>query len=133
MAETVAQQMARLQLEVQNLKAQLHTRTPVTKNLSLVELVPKWSGTDKAVSLHEFFETIESTGRFGNWTQEDMVRIATLKLSDVDRTFYNGPLELHDQRITWAAYKTAFQNQVSTRAYGTISFFTTANGEAEER
>ena len=62
MADTVAQQMARLQLEVQNLQAQLLTRTPTTKDLSLV---PKWSGTDKAVPLHEFFETIESTGK--NW------------------------------------------------------------------
>ena len=100
--------MARLQLEVQNLQAQLHTRTPTTKDLSLV---PKWSGTDKAVPLHEFFETIESTGKIGNWTQEDMVRIATLKLTDVARAFYNGTLELHDQRITWGAYKTAFQNR----------------------
>ena len=55
MVETVAQQMARLQLEVQNLQAQLHTRTPITKDFSLVALVPKWSGTDKAVPLHEFF------------------------------------------------------------------------------
>ena len=55
MAETVAQKMARLQLEVQNLQAQLHTRTPVTKDLSLVALVPKCSCTDKAVPLHEFF------------------------------------------------------------------------------
>jgi hypothetical protein len=76
-----------------------------------VALVPKWSGTDKAVPLHEFFETIESTGRFGNWIQEDMVRIATLKLTNVARAFYNGTLELHDQRITWAAYKTGFQNR----------------------
>ena len=56
MAETVAQQMASLQLEVQNLQAQLQTRTPVTKDLSLVALVPKWAGTDKAIPLHEFFE-----------------------------------------------------------------------------
>ena len=74
-------------------------------------LVPKWAGTDKAIPLHEFFETIESTGRIANWTQEDMVRIATLKLTDVARAFYNGTLELHDQRITWAAYKTVFQNR----------------------
>ena len=94
MAETLAQQMARLQLEVQNLQAQLHTRTPVTKDLSLVVLVPKCSGTDKAVPLHEFFETIESTAKIGNWTQEDMVRIATLKLTDVARAFYNGTLDL---------------------------------------
>ena len=100
--------------------------------MSLVALVRKWSGTDKAVPLREFFETIESTGKIGNWTHEDMVKIATLKLTDVARAFYNGTLELHDQRITWAAYKTAFQS-VSRRAYGTISLFTTANGEAEER
>ena len=103
--------MARLQLELQNLQAQLQTRTPVTKDLSLVALVPKWSGTDKAIPLHEFFETIESTGKIGNWTQEDMVRIATLKFTDVARAFYNGTLELHDQRITWAAYKTDFHNR----------------------
>jgi hypothetical protein len=111
MAEAVAQQMARLQLEVQNLQAQLQTRSLVTKDLSLVALVPKWAGTDKAISLHEFFETIESTGRIANWTQEDVIRIATLKLTDVARAFYNGTLELHDQRITWAAYKKAFHDR----------------------
>jgi len=109
MAEAVAQQMARLQLEVQNLQVQLQTRTPVTKHLSLVALLPKWAGADKAIPLHEFFETIESTGRIANWTQEDMIRIATLKLTDVARAFYNGTLELHDQKITWAAFKKAFQ------------------------
>jgi hypothetical protein len=56
MAEAVAQQMARLQAEVQNLRAQLQLRTLTTKNLSLVTLVPKWVGTNKAVPLHEFFE-----------------------------------------------------------------------------
>ena len=79
--------------------------------MSLVALVRKWSGTDKAVPLREFFETIESTGKIGNWTHEDMVKIATLKLTDVARSFYNGTLELHDQGITLAAYKTAFQNR----------------------
>jgi len=40
-----------------------------------------------------------------------MIRIATLKLTDVARAFYNGTLELHDQKITWAVFKTAFQNR----------------------
>ena len=96
-------------------------------------LLPKWSGTDKAVPLHEFFEAIESTEKIGNWTQEDMVRIATLKLTDEARAFYNGTLELHDQRVTWAAYLNGCSKSVSRRAYGKISLFTTANGEAEER
>jgi len=111
MPETVAQQMERLQLEVQNLQAQLQLRPPATKDLSLVALVPKWGGTDKAVPLKEFFDTIESTARIGNWSNEDMVRIATLKLTDVARTFYNGSLELQNQSITWTAFKAALHDR----------------------
>ena len=85
MALAAAQQMARLQLEVQTLQAQLQTRTPATKDLSLVASVPKWSGTDKATPLHEYYETKEIIGKIGIWTQEEMVRIATLKLTDVAR------------------------------------------------
>jgi hypothetical protein len=70
--------------------------------------VPKWGGTDKAVPLKEFFDIIESMARISNWSNEDMVRIATLKLTDVARTFYNGTLELHDRSITWTAFKAAF-------------------------
>jgi hypothetical protein len=61
MAEGVAQQIARLQLEVQNLQAQIQMRSAATKDLSLVPLVPKWAGTDKTIPLHEFFDTIENT------------------------------------------------------------------------
>ena len=85
---------------MQNLQAQLQSRNPVTKDLSLVALMPKWAGTDKATPLHEFFETIESTRRIANWTQEDMIRIATLKLTDVARALYDGTLQLHDHKIT---------------------------------
>jgi hypothetical protein len=63
MAETSADQMSRLQAQLQNLQTQLQTRPPVTKDFSLVGMVPKWSGTDKAVPLHEFFEILESTAR----------------------------------------------------------------------
>ena len=58
MAE-VAQQMARLQLEVQSLQAHLQARPTATKDLSLASLIPKWAGKDKAVPLHEFFKAIE--------------------------------------------------------------------------
>jgi hypothetical protein len=45
--------------------------------------VPKWAGTDKAVPLHEFFETSEIIARIGNCSQEDMIRIAILKLTEL--------------------------------------------------
>ena len=66
MAEAVAQQMAKLQAEVQILQAQLQARPTVTKHLSLIALIPKWAGNDKAIPLHEFFETIESTACVAN-------------------------------------------------------------------
>ena len=94
MAETVAQQMAKLQTEVQTLQAQLQARPTATKDLSLIALTPKWAGNDKAIPLHEFFETIESTARVANWSPEEMVRIAVLKLTDNARSFYNVNLEL---------------------------------------
>jgi len=87
---------------------QLQSRPTDTKDLSLVLLVPRWASTDRPVTLHEFFETIESTARIGNWSQEDMVRIAVLKLTDAARAFYNATLELHNQNITWTAFKAAF-------------------------
>jgi len=64
-------------------------RPPVIKDLSLVALLPKWAGTDKATPLKNFFDSIESTARNGNWSSEEMVRKGTLKLTDVARTFYN--------------------------------------------
>ena len=108
MAETVAQQMAKLQTEVQNLQAQLQARPTATKNLSLIALVPKWAGNDKAIPLHEFFETIEITARIANWSQEEMVRIAVLKLTHTTTAFYTVNLELHNEKITWTAFKAAF-------------------------
>jgi hypothetical protein len=47
----------------------------------------------------------------GNWSNEDMVRTATLKLTDVARTFYNKTLELHDENIMWTAFKAAYRDR----------------------
>jgi hypothetical protein len=108
MAVASADQMSRLQAEIQNLQAQLQTRPPVTKDLSLVAMVPKWSGMNKAVPLHEFFKILESTTRVGNWVQDDLIRIAAMCLTDVARIFYNGALELHESNVTWTTFKNAF-------------------------
>jgi hypothetical protein len=97
-----------LQLEVQSLQAQLQTRAAATKDLSLVPLVPKWSGTPKSASVHEFFDAIESAASIGKWSSEDMMRIATLKLTDTARAFYNATPELHAADITWSSYKSLF-------------------------
>ena len=58
----------------------------------------KWAGDDKAIPLHEFFETTENTARIANWSQEEIIRIALLKLRDSARSFCNVNLELHDEK-----------------------------------
>ena len=103
--------MVRLQLEVQNLQAQLQMRPSVTKDLSPVSLVPKWAGNEKAVPLHEFFEAIDSAARIGNWTDADRIQIAVLKLTDSARAFYNASSELHEPSVTWATFKATLQKR----------------------
>jgi hypothetical protein len=105
MAEPVTQQLAKLHLEVQQLQSRLQTST---KDLSLVSLVPKWAGTANSGSLHEFFESIEIASRIGNWSDDDMVRIATLKLTDNARLLYNATPALHSPDVTWETFKAAF-------------------------
>jgi hypothetical protein len=108
MAEAIAQQMVRLQAEIQNLQAQVQSRSSATKDMTLVALVPKWAGNHKGIPVNKFFEIIESTAKIGNWAPEDKIRVAALKLTDAARAYYNGNSELHDSSVTCAAFKQAF-------------------------
>jgi hypothetical protein len=66
MAESATLQLARLQMEIQNLQAQVQARQAVTKDLSLVLLIPKWSRTDNALPVGKFCTTIKGSARVGN-------------------------------------------------------------------
>ena len=72
----------------------------VHKDLSLVSLVPKWSGLNSAVPIKEFFASIEGAAQIGKWERPDQVRIAVLKLTDAAILFYNGCPELHEKDVT---------------------------------
>jgi hypothetical protein len=50
------QQIESLQAELSELRMQVCAgRSTVAKDLSLVSFIPKWAGTEKSVSLNEFF------------------------------------------------------------------------------
>jgi hypothetical protein len=120
MAESASQQIARLQLEVQQLQSQVLGRTPVSKDLSLVALIPKWSGNEAAVPLHEFIDTIEGSARIGNWSDADKIQVCVLTLTDTARAYYNATPELQIPELTWTEFKLRFQNRfrdVSTDQY----------------
>ena len=76
----------------------------VHKVLSLVSLIPRWSGSDSTISLEEFFSNIESSAKIGNWKQTGQLQIAILKLSGGAKTFYQGCAELHTEETNWQTF-----------------------------
>jgi hypothetical protein len=69
--------MADLQARFQELQDRLET---TTKDLTLLTLVPKCSGTEKSGSLQEFLSAVENMAEMGNWSDRYKGRIATMKL-----------------------------------------------------
>ena len=61
MAESSEKLVENLQAEISNMRAKIRSRMPAApKDLSLISLIPKWSGTEKSVTVKEFFESVES-------------------------------------------------------------------------
>ena len=105
---------ARLFAELQETKAELRqlrervsagTQT-VHKDLSLVSLVPKWSGSESGIPLEEFLSSIEGAAQVGLWDNSDRFNVAVLRLMDGAKQFYNGCLELHSPDADWQRFKT---------------------------
>jgi len=75
------QELEESKSEIQRLKERMSLGTPtVHKDLSLILLIPKWSGSDSTNSLVEFISTLEASARIGKWEPENTVEIITLKL-----------------------------------------------------
>ena len=55
MAESLQKVVQDLQAEINNLRAQVKSGKPTApKDLSLISLIPKWSGTENSVSVKDF-------------------------------------------------------------------------------
>ena len=105
-------QLLESKAEITRLRERLSRGTQtVHKDLSLISLVPKWSGSESPASLEEFFENIESAAKIGRWHSSECIQIGALKLSDSARTFYNTCLELHTEDATWENLKKAFRKR----------------------
>jgi len=105
-------ELAKANAEVQRLKDRIPVGTAIVhKDLSLITLVPKWTGTDAAVTLEEFISSIEISARIGRWEETDKVEVALLKQAGSAKTFYKGCSELHADGLTWSKFKTVFRNR----------------------
>ena len=97
----------------------------VHKDLNLISLVPKWSGLDSVVPL-DLFDSIKSSAPIGKWDELDRLRIATLRLADAAKMFYNGSTELHEENVNWENFKSAFRRRFRY-TLRPISFYETEN------
>jgi hypothetical protein len=134
MAEARLQtELADTKAELKRLRESLHRGAPtVHKDLSLVSLVPKWSGTDTSISLDEFINSIKASARVGNWDDTDKIQVAVLKLTDSARQFYNGCLELHKVDVMWAKFKKCFQVPFSRYPHGPVPLYEITHGKTWE-
>jgi hypothetical protein len=77
--------------ELQRLTDSMSVGAPtIHKDMSLNTLIRKWTGTDSAVTIEEFFASVESAARIGRWQENDMREIAALKLAGSAKMFYQG-------------------------------------------
>jgi hypothetical protein len=84
-------ELAETKMELQRLRESISPGTPtLNKDLSLVTLIPKWSGSDSSVTLEEFLNSVESAARIGRWADAVKMEIATLKLEGSAKMFYLG-------------------------------------------
>jgi hypothetical protein len=109
MAESLQKLVESLQAEISNVRAQVSSGRPTApKDLSPISLIPKWSGTEKSVSVKEFFELVESSAKIGCWSDSDNTKITVLKITNVAKAFYSSNPQLHNTGISWENFKAKF-------------------------
>jgi len=109
MTDSLEKLVENLQAEISNLRAQVSSGRPTApKLLSLISLIPKWSGTEKSVSVKEFFESVDSSAKIGNWSQSDKIQITVLKLTEIAKAFYSRNPEFHSTDISWENFNAKF-------------------------
>ena len=110
MTDRLQTELAEIKMELQRLRESMsHGMPTLHKDLSLVTLIPKWSGSHSAVTFEEFLSNVESAARIGRWQDAHKREIAVLKLTDSAKLFYLGCSELHEEGATWQTFKNAFR------------------------
>jgi hypothetical protein len=86
-----------------------HSTPDCPQWFSSVSRVPKWSGTESAVSLEEFFSSSEGSAGIRHWLETDCLQVVVLGLADNVRTFYNSCPELHGEDVLWQNFEITYR------------------------
>ena len=97
--ERVQVELLEAKKEIERLKERaLNSSTQtVNKELSLISVIPKWSGSDDTVTLEEFLESMEVAAKIGRWNENDRREVAVLRLIGSAKLFYKCCDELHEK------------------------------------
>lgn len=100
-AESLLKQLEALAEKLAQLTAGAAIERHATKDLSVVALIPEFTGRPGDLKVCEFLEAVNSVGHTGSGTQDDKKYAANFKLEGTSRRFYLSNVELHDEHITW--------------------------------
>jgi hypothetical protein len=71
----IQQELEESKLEIQRLRERMSLGPPtVHKELSLISLIPKWSGSESANYLEEFISILETSAQIGRWERKDRLK-----------------------------------------------------------
>jgi len=112
MSERLHLELEESKAEITRLRDHLSMAMPTAhKDLSLISLVPKWSGAESAALLEEFLGSIEGAARIGRWDDTDCLQVAILRLLDPAKAYYNSNLDLRAGDMTGERFKRAFRER----------------------
>jgi hypothetical protein len=113
--QRLQQELQESKLEIQSLRERLSLGSPnvptVHKDMSLISLIPKWSGSEIAVPLEEIISSLVGAAGVAKWQESDTLELALLKITDSAKLFYIGCPELHTKDTTWQTFKSAFRKR----------------------
>ena len=117
------------------MRERLATALPALhKDLSLISIVPKWSGAEADTPVEDFLASIEGAAKTARWDGTDCLRIATLRLRDPAKAFYKSSHKLQAGDATWEGFKSAFRDRFKdahTDQYHFLKLQTAKQGKAE--
>lgn len=121
-----------MQWQLADLTANIGIERKITKYLSVVSLIPEYSGDSDTSSVYEFIDAINGAAKMGACTDEDKIYAAKLKSTGVAKKLFTGNTELHDE-LNLATFHRNFQTVFSRYNARKISLPAVTNSKTKAR
>jgi hypothetical protein len=100
-----------LQRQLFDLRVSVGTERIVTKYLSVVSLIPRFSGASNTCNVYEFIDAVNGAGKIGAWSDEYTTYAPKMELTGVTNTLYTGNTELHEENLPFERFTEIFNQR----------------------